>query len=140
MCFDDDTISGYYDILLVCKQKKGNWLKVILNEAAHETVWVKTGRFVKLIQWQHLPRLGAGMTVFMNRFPGNQIYPSPDESSAPIPYKGQDCFVILQVAGDWMQISNLNEEFCGTYEPPMLEKGWIRFKNEEALLVNLSYW
>ena len=137
MCFDiKDTISGYFDIYLTCKSKKGNWFEVVINEETQETLWIQKAKFVKLVKWDKLTKKKYWWFTIQKQ--SNNIYSKPDTLSTQIDYNGNDCFEITKVKNNWMKISNTNSELCGNYDMKFVESGWIRYKTNNGLLIKLN--
>jgi hypothetical protein len=138
MCFNDDTISGYFEIYLTCKSRQGDWFEVIINEQTQETLWLRKAKFVNLIKWKDLHKNEDLLTLQLNKTPTNKIYDKPDTSSTEISYSGQDCFEIIRIKGQWMQIANKNSELCGNYDTAFVDNAWVQYKTSDRLLINLK--
>lgn len=124
-----------YHILLFRSVKQSNsWLEVITNQTNGEKHWLKRSPTITFQPWEDF-LLHA---LIISRRPEYQqeIRLLPNDQSEKGFYYGDDCFEVLSVKGDWMEISTA--EYCELLydNPPPFITGWIRWRMGNTLLID----
>jgi len=136
--FSGDSIRGYGAIFFLCKSKIGDWMEVVVNTETGETLWIKDGKKSEFISWHNLFKKNHREGVLQAYDIPFVIYSSPHISTDTIIFNEWDCFSVDKIKGDWVKITNSRTEPCREEDRHLIiEKGWIRFRDENGLLVEV---
>jgi hypothetical protein len=124
----------YSQFVFRCLTVQNNWFKVIVNNENGETLWLKKNELTTFKNWENYLTEMFGVA----RLPNHQqkIRVSPIENSDEIIYKGQDCFQVKSMKGDWIEI--FTADYCDesyTDSKAKIKSGWIKWRQGNNLLI-----
>lgn len=120
-------------ITFLCKRRKGKWYEVIVNEHTMATMWIhKSSRIIFCSLDEEIKCYGP---IAITNY--GKIYTNPDLKSPTISYDSTRCLEAMQVKGDWVKVSNPCDGPCCFPEDTTQVSGWIKFKEQDKLLVNI---
>jgi hypothetical protein len=96
---------------------------------------VKKNSLTTFKDWQTYFKEMFGVSRLSNR--PQKIKISPTDSSKEILYRGQDCFQVKSMKGDWIEI--FTAEYCDdsyTDSKTPIKSGWIRWRIGNKLLID----
>lgn len=122
--------------------ERGKWLHVVVHEESDTTLWIRDERYVAAFTWEELYHSSTLVgraaswiqtengprTVFdADGFPVYEqpVRIQPDDAAEAVEAKGEDCFRVEDVQGDWLRVSPLD---CRLRVRPVTQAtGWIRW-------------
>jgi hypothetical protein len=131
--------NDFCKLAFVCKKRQGKWLEVITNKATGETMWIEESKFVKFVSWNHLSFKNTWGITTLYSSPNTLIHRKPNQDSEIIDNPNDhSSFEIIKSKNGWIKVSNENGEFFNIEgnETPIV--GWIRYKDNEKLLVGFE--
>jgi hypothetical protein len=125
-----------YDIFyLKYTHLKGNWVQVIVNDSTGETLWLMKDKHTKEVTWEDF---WASQTYIYRLTSNNPIHVEPKTKSDTIsPKRTITTFQVLKVNNNWIFVKevNVDKEFYGWIADNELIKGWIKWKDDQQLLI-----
>ena len=115
-----------------CIQQTDNFYKVVTNNQTGLAYWVKKADFITYQNWEQF-LLGV-LTISRNT--DQDIKLEPDSDSPKIDFIAEDCFHVVKMKGDWIEITTngiCKDEDLTTGK---LTSGWIRWREGEKLLID----
>ncbi|MDB5012478.1 MAG: hypothetical protein JWQ25_680 [Daejeonella sp.] len=117
-----------------CSRKLGNWCEVYVNNANHAKFWIKLNRNLLYHNWtKYLATQATWIGKRAEYSVSVKAFPTENSKTIKMMEK-DDCFVVLQVKGDWMKIQTSEVLDCSSSKFPV-RSGWIRWRNNNKLLV-----
>ena len=109
------------------------WVEVITNEPNWESMWLKRDENVDYKNWEQY--LTGLFNIERKDTISQFLYTSPNSNNI-VKYEGADCFKVLKIEGDWIEITS--PEYCDsfTYWQMKIESAWIRWRDKERLLID----
>jgi hypothetical protein len=122
----------YYILVVRCIEHAGKWNKVLVNEST--AYWVKQNKDIIYFSWPvFLKTQTTGISKIKNV--ALEIKLSPSDSATRLKMmEMEDCFVVMEVKGDWMKIKTSTELECSTSKRPV-KLGWIKWRRNGKLLI-----
>ena len=124
-----------YNIFIFrCTKKRGNWCEVYVNNTNRTKYWIKLNKNLSYLNWSKY--LDTQTTWVGKRDEYSlEVKQSPNESSKRIKMmEKDDCFVVLEVKGDWMKVKTNDVLNCSGAKYPV-KSGWIRWRKNNRLLI-----
>jgi hypothetical protein len=113
----------------------GNWLKVMVNNETGETLWLKKKHSTTYKNWENYLKEMFQVTRLTSE--PQKIRRAPANNAAAIRYKGQDCFKVISMKGEWIEISTA--DYCDdsyTDSKTKIKSGWIKWRQGNKLLTS----
>jgi hypothetical protein len=125
----------YSSLVFRCQTVNKNWLKVIVNNETGETLWLKKNNLTSYKEWGNYLKEMFGV----ERLPEQKqkIRISPTDNSKEISYKGNDCFQVKSIKGEWIEI--FTADYCDesyTESKTIIKSGWIKWRSGNKLLIS----
>lgn len=114
-----------------CRSISYNWLELIVNNDTGRTYWLRKTKAVEFKNWEEYLKGMFGVER-LSKHP-QKIKESSSDFSQEIEYSGKDCFVVISMEGDWIEIKR--PEYCSESEEKF-ESGWIRWRDKNQLIIN----
>lgn len=124
----------YSQFVFRCITVQDNWLKVMVNNETEETLWLRKSDLTTFRDWENYLKEMFGVARLPNQ--QQKIRVSPTDNSDEILYKGQDCFQVKSMKGDWIEI--FTADYCDesyTDSKTKIKSGWIKWRQGNKLLI-----
>jgi hypothetical protein len=121
----------YYFFVFRCKSKNPSGFEVIVNNDTGKTFWLKRSTATVFKTWGKY--LQGMFAVERSGEFKQKIYANPGVRAREINFKGNDCFEVRSMIGEWIQISTASH--CENVITK-LNSGWIRWRKGNRLLVS----
>ena len=118
-----------------CLEITPNYYKVLVNNESGLTYWIQRDSFLTYQSWEDF--LSSVLAIGRSNAE-QQIKTSNKKNGKSISFKGEDCFHVKQVKGDWLEITTIGVCTDEELTSGTLESGWIRWRNGTQLLVKYS--
>lgn len=114
-----------------CIHQTENFYKVVVNNQTGMTYWIKKADFLSFQDWEQL--LIGVLTISRNN--DQSIKAKPDSDSQTIDFEADDCFHVIKMQGDWIEITTNGT--CTEFEMTSgkLDSGWIKWREDDNLLI-----
>jgi len=124
----------YSSLIFRCLKVTDKWFNVIVNNETNETLWIKKDDLTTFSDWESYLKEMFGVARLSDQ---PQIIRSlPTENSEEIEYKGEDCFQVKSMKGEWIEI--FTSEYCDesyTDSKTIIKSGWIKWRKGNELLI-----
>lgn len=118
-----------------CKSKSNIWFEVIVNNENGNTLWIKKNSLTKFSGWESYLKSMFGVK---RNFKYKQVIrKSPSNNSTEIKYVGRDCFQVMSMKNEWIEI--FTPDYCEdgyTDSKTKIHSGWIKWKKGNTLLID----
>jgi hypothetical protein len=120
----------YNSFVFRCRARQAGWLQVIVNNNTGKSYWVKASPVLQFQTWETFLK-GMFSVARSKEFP-QKILVSPAAGSREVRYRRRDCFDVMSMRGDWIQVTQ-----AGHCENPdkRFRSGWIRWRRGRTLLI-----
>ena len=118
-----------------CLVSSREWYKVMVNNETGTTLWLRNSEMTEFKNWQGYLKSMLSVTR-STEFPQN-IRVTPTDDALEIDYLGSDCFSVISMSGDWIEIST--PDYCeeiGNEVKTSIISGWLRWRNGNKLLID----
>jgi hypothetical protein len=116
-----------------CKSTNDEWLELIVNNNSGQTYWIKKNKTTIFLTWEeYLKQMFA-----VNRLADHKqkIRKQPSDTADEIKYEGRDCFQVISLKGDWIEI--FTTDYCDQGQNKKeIKSGWIKWRRGNELLIN----
>jgi hypothetical protein len=122
----------YHHFAFRCKSADKDWLEVIVSNEDGKSYWIKRTAQTIFKTWEeHFKGMFA-----IDRLPEEKqkIRTQPTDNSDELKYEGRDCFQVISLKGDWIEISSTDH--CTDEKATQIKSGWIRWRRGEKLLIH----
>ncbi len=120
----------YYLFDLAVKRRNTGWLEIQVDDETKETLWLQESKTVKFQDW--LQKLKSSFAVGRRTKDSNPLRMQPDSKSEEVSFLGNDCFAVVEMRGDWIQVNIQNH--C-TDAPKQSVSGWLRWRDDNGCLL-----
>lgn len=117
-----------------CISRFEDCFELVVNNQTGETLWLRASDIAQFMTWEEY-LMGMFSVRRLPEIP-QRIYSEPDDTSAEIPYEGQDCFAVKSLIGNWIEITT--PDYCdGNFEESntSFKRGWIKWREGNRLLI-----
>lgn len=124
----------YSQFVFRCLTNNDSWLNIVVNNETGETLWLKKSDLTTFKNWENYLTEMFGVARLPNQ--QQKIRVSPTDNSDEIIYKGQDCFQVKSMKGEWIEI--FTADYCDesyTDSKTKIKSGWIKWRQGNKLLI-----
>ena len=124
----------YYIFIFRCTKKRGKWCEVYVNNDRKIKYWIELHPGLQYQNWRTFLLTQSTSVVKRDEY-NLEVKESPNDTSKRIKMmeKG-DCFIILELKGDWIKVKTNDVLECSESRHPV-KSGWIRWKKNNRLLI-----
>jgi len=117
-----------------CTYVREDWLKVLINSDNADKYWIKRNDDQEYKDWAKLFTEARGVSRLATS--KQKIRKGPSDNANSIDYAGTECFKVISVEGDWLQITSSGTCHGITGDSDeKLDTGWIRWKKGYNVMV-----
>ena len=130
----------HYILMFNCLKEINGFYEVIINVDTKETMWLKKQSTIQLKLWDDF--LKSVICLSSLDAQTNQIRVKPnDNSEVAMENVKDECFEVIEVKGDWLNIRCFVIDFDMLDEKYRDFNGWLKWRDENELLIEyyLSY-
>ena len=124
----------YSQFVFRCITVQDDWFNVMVNNETEETLWLKKNKWTTFSNWENFLKEMFGVARLTNQ--QQKIRTLPTEDAEEIIYKGQDCFQVKSMKGDWIEI--YTADYCDKHNTDIktkIKSGWIKWREGNKLLI-----
>jgi hypothetical protein len=122
----------YFEFNFRCKSTKADWLELIVNNETGMTLWVKRTVVTKYLTWEKYLKGMFSVDRLMDY--KQNIRKEPNDTAEEIKYEGRDCFKVMSLSGDWIEI--FTTDYCDEGKnKDKIKSGWIKWRDGNKLLI-----
>ena len=130
----EDLLFDHGDYQFFCTEEDEQWYRLKVNFETGKSLWIKKTGKTQFYSWEQ--SLSGDLIIKRTDPQTNPIRKSPGKNSDIIEYDDEDCFKLLKVKGDWIQITPTGTEDCLAL--PEFKAGWIKWRDEEGFLIHYT--
>ena len=133
--FRPATLHLDYHLLELSVQKRHRgWLKVVVDEQTHRTLWMREGRDVRFVGW--FSKMRGAFAVARTKQKVNQLRVNPLANARAVRLREKDCFKVERMRGEWIKVAQ--QGHCDESSNTSV-RGWIRWRDNRGCLLVYIY-